>query len=182
MYLLLTICLLHLLSSITKPVLSRFIYLIYSLIQASSHSPDIEYHKYGLNVQLFATCFHFGLLGLKGFSCFYSPWHTGGRAVRPGGHGGRWPAVRIWRCSRARRYRGAPSRRRPRWGSTGAWASWWARWSPAIWSWTGCWRPGEEMETGNKEFLEKYRSSRPVDSDFPERLELYPDCTKALKC
>lgn len=73
--------------------------------------------------------------------------HTWGCTVRPGGHSGWWPTVRVRRSSRARRDRGTPSRRRPRWRSTRAWAGWGSWWSPAVWSWAGSWRPSTRTAT-----------------------------------
>lgn len=74
----------------------------------------------------------------------HSPGHTWGCAVRPGGHGGRRPAVRVRGSARARRNRGSPGRRRPRRRPTRAWAAWRSWWSPAVRGWTGGWRPGGE--------------------------------------
>lgn len=69
---------------------------------------------------------------------FHSPRHARGCTVRPGGHVGRLPAVRVWRSTRARRHGGSPSRRRSRRGPTRDWARWGR--GPAVWSGTGGWR------------------------------------------
>lgn len=71
---------------------------------------------------------------------FHSPRHARGCTVRPGGHVGRLPAVRVWRSTRARRHGGSPRRRRSRRGPTRDWARWGR--GPAVWSRTGGWRSG----------------------------------------
>lgn len=73
---------------------------------------------------------------------FHSPRHAGGCAVRPGGHVGRLPAVRVWRSARARGYGGSPGWRRSRWGPTRDRACRRSWGSPAVWSGAGGWRSG----------------------------------------
>lgn len=73
-------------------------------------------------------------------SLSHSPRHAGGCTVRPGGHVGRLPAVRVRRSARAGRHGGSPSRRRSRRGPAGDWARWGR--GPAVWSRTGGRRSG----------------------------------------
>lgn len=140
----------------------HFIYLLHPLIPGVFTSPLVteSIHtsgwiachsilSYGLDLSVLGTFSTSMLAGkglrtLKRVSWFHSPGHTWGCAVRPGGHGGWRPTVRVRRSSRARWDRWSPSRRR--WRPTGAWTGRRSRRSPAVWSWTGGWRPGGEAK------------------------------------
>lgn len=83
-----------------------------------------------------------GTTDTSALGSFHSPRHAGGCAVRPGGHVGWLPAVRVWRSARARGYGGSPGWRRSRWGTTRDRACRRSWGSPAVWSGAGGWRSG----------------------------------------
>lgn len=111
------------------------------LVTESIHTcHDIISYGLDVNVRRRVVC-------LEECSWYHSPRHARGRAVRPRGHVGRGSAVRVRRSPWARWDRGTSSRRGPRRGPTRSWSGRGSRWSPAVRSWAGGWRPrGEETE------------------------------------